>query len=230
MENSILGNGKAGLTKEARELIEAPISQDLIKKRDAGFGKKLNYISGSTVISLLNQAFNYRWSFVIKDEKVVESKVKKDGKEQPPYIQVLGQLTIPDLGVVKEQYGTKILLGGASEQEGAAKAAATDALKKCATLVGIGLDLYDDSDIPAEKAAPRAQAHSSGGTTVSVSWDPKDVEKLKELKAILAINDNPQLDAYVKEFMNNGNGTYKDVTPLNIKKFNQFLQSKAEMV
>lgn len=232
--SSILLNEKQVLSPEAKEVITRAIPHEQIKQRDAGFGKKLSYISGSTVIALLNQAFNYRWSFIVKDTQLILSAKKKDGKEQPPYIQVLGQLILPDLGVVKEQYGTKILIGGASEQEGAAKAAATDALKKCATLVGIGLELYDDSDIPADRPAdrpvtpPKTPAPTPGA--VSLNWDPDDIGRLKELKAILDINDNVQLDAYVKEFIGDANATYKNVTPLNVKKFNKFLQEKAERV
>jgi hypothetical protein len=220
----LLDNGE--MSDNAKKVIEAPISKELIKKRSAGFGKDLNYISGSTVIDLLNKAFNYRWSFVIKDMTIVQSEPSKKGA-QPPYMQVLGQLIVPELGVVKEQYGTKIILGGATEQEGVAKAAATDALKKCATLLGIGLELYEDEATPAPNNN-RTQAVAAEATIVP--WDTNDTTKLKELKAILDIVDNAHLNPYVREFLNSADGTYKDITPLNIKPFNKFLQKKAEEV
>lgn len=225
------------IEEASKTIIETPFDKNDIKQRDSGFGKKLNYVSGSTVINKLNQAFDYKWSFIIKEEKIVQSLPKKKYKSnelepQQPYVQVLGQLIIPSLGVVKEQYGTKILLGGASEQEGAAKAAATDCLKKCATLLGIGLEIYEDDSIPSEvprtrETAPKENKTPSG--TV-VPWDVNDTNKLKELKAILEIADNPLLDPYAREFFNSPNSTWKDITPMNIKAFNKFLQKKAEEV
>lgn len=47
---------------------------------------------------------------------------------QPPVAKVLGRLTVPGLAI-KEQYGSKVLVGGATEQESAFKSASTDALK-----------------------------------------------------------------------------------------------------
>jgi len=64
---------------------------------------------------------------------------------QPPIAHVLGMLIVPGVGAVS-QWGSKVLLGGADEQESAFKAAATDAFKKCATLLGIGLELYDKDE------------------------------------------------------------------------------------
>lgn len=228
------------ITDAAREIIEAPIPKDQIKTRDGGFGKKLSYVSGSTVIGLLNKAFGYNWSFEIRDIKTIKSEAKKEKNgnitEQPSYIQVWGRLTVPINGnfIIKEQFGTKIILGGASEQEGAAKSAATDALKKCATMVGIGLELYEDD--AGTQAANRAnsqprtnnQTSAQPAQVKAVPWDIGDTNRLKELKAILGINDNQQLDPFVREFMDSQKATYKDISPMNVKKFNEFLQKKAE--
>ena len=163
---------------KTKGVIERPIPAELIKSRSAGFGRELEYVSGATVISLLNEAFDYRWSFEILEEKLVKSEPKLNKKtnayeDQPPYIQIRGRLTIPALGVTKEQFGTKILLGGASEQEGAAKSAGTDALKKCATLVGIGLDLYKDD---APEAEQTNQNKSSYNNSYKNNYKQNDVK------------------------------------------------------
>lgn len=64
---------------------------------------------------------------------------------QPPIVHVLGRLIIPGFGV-REQWGSKSLIGGYTEQESAFKSAATDAFKKCAAEFGIALQLWDSEE------------------------------------------------------------------------------------
>lgn len=110
----------------------------------------LDYVSGDVVIRLLNKAFRNRWSFEIKETRVVQSQdfQKKDWNTgvvkpipQGSVVQVLGRLTVPGWGV-REQWGAQILVGGSDVQEHAFKSASTDAMKKCASMFGIALDLY----------------------------------------------------------------------------------------
>jgi hypothetical protein len=232
--------------EEATAILEAKLSPNLIKERKQG-NTTLSYIGGHTVIRLLNKAFNYKWSFEIIGEDIVPSQPKlnkyaKAGEpkleDQPPVVKVLGRLTVPGYGV-KEQFGSKVLIGGASEQEAAFKSASTDALKKCATLFGIGLELYgDDDDAPATGGSD-AQSYSAPAPSKPASkpaqpaqpaavWNQVDIDKLKELKTILGITENPQLDAYVREFLDDQKSTYMNITPANVKAFNIFLTKKAE--
>ena len=110
----------------------------------------LDYVSGDVVIRLLNKAFRNRWSFEIKETRVVQSQdfQKKDWNTgvvkpipQGSVVQVLGRLTVPGWGI-REQWGAQILVGGSDVQEHAFKSASTDAMKKCASMFGIALDLY----------------------------------------------------------------------------------------
>jgi hypothetical protein len=149
--------------EKAIETVSAKLNPKWIDQRKQGTAT-LSYIGGHIVIRLLNQAFNYQWSFEVVSEEIVPSLPKpaftgygqqrkavlnQDGSQkmepQPPAVKVLGRLTVPGLGV-KEQYGSKVLIGGATEQESAFKSASTDALKKCASLFGIGLDLYGEAE------------------------------------------------------------------------------------
>jgi hypothetical protein len=251
---NVFGMPQAVTLEEATATLEAKLNPALIKERQQG-NTKLSYIGGHTVIRLLNKAFKYQWSFEIVSEEIVPSQPKvnkykpNDPPEaQPPVAKVLGRLTVPGYGV-KEQYGSKVLIGGATEQEAAFKSASTDALKKCATLFGIGLELYgDDEDVPAPAsnqsysgggnkgysappAQPSAPANKPAPATpppAQTSWEAGDIAKLKELKTILGITENPQLDSYVREFLDNANATYMDVSPANVKAFNIFLTKKAE--
>lgn len=156
--------------ERAKGTVSAKLEPSWIEQRKQG-SATLSYIGGHVVIRLLNKAFNYQWSFEVVKEEIVpslpkpaysgygnarkpimETIVLADGKTtsqvqklepQAPVVKVLGRLTVPGLGV-KEQYGSKVLIGGATEQESAFKSASTDALKKCASLFGIGLDLYGE--------------------------------------------------------------------------------------
>ena len=133
----------------ALNAIQSPTNPQWVKTRNIK-GSNLSYVSGDLVIRLLNKAFKYRWSFEIKETKVVESadrvfKNRNTGQEtitpQNPVIQTLGRLTVPGWGV-REQWGAQPVIGGQDVQEHAFKASATDALKKCASMFGIALDLY----------------------------------------------------------------------------------------
>lgn len=245
---------------KAKEVLEEKLNPKWVKQRTQG-KTTLSYIGGHTVIRLLNKAFNYQWSFEIVSEEIVQSipkfnKYAKEGQEkfedQPPVAKVLGRLTVPGLGV-KEQYGSKVLIGGASEQESAFKSASTDALKKCASLFGIGLELYGDDEglvdaeeysqpAPQQKPVTQQQkpvtqptTNQSGATQQQAStqantgeWVQADINRLKDLKSILGITDNYQLDPYVREFFDNKEVTFANITPENIKAVNIFLAKKAE--
>jgi len=289
-----IGEGQARWELEkAKKVVETKLNPQWIQQRTQGKAT-LSYIGGHTVIRLLNNAFNYQWSFEVVGEEIVESIPKPaftgwgnnrkpvlnpDGSQkmdaQPPVVKVLGRLTVPGLGV-KEQYGSKVLIGGATEQESAFKSASTDALKKCASLFGIGLELYGEDegmefeDVDAaveeatkvatptqpaqpvqeqqpapvqeqkpaptpvqEKPAEPAKQQSTPAQTASAApgqWQQEDINRLKDLKAILGITDNAQLDPYVREFFDNPNVTYGNITPENIKAVNIFLTKKAEVI
>ena len=103
---------------------------------------KLTYVDGETVISRLNEVLGVDgWSFEVKDIHILENEVW-----------ALGRLTavIDGKTVVREQVGGQIInrkrLGEIIELSNDIKGAITDCAKKCATLVGIGLYLYDPSE------------------------------------------------------------------------------------
>lgn len=120
-----------------RQLLEKPFDPAQIKQRKGRNGM-LDYVEGHSVIQRLNDAFEGAWSFEVLDHKIVEDRDE---------ILVLGKLSAE--GVVKMQFGTTQIT---RERDSKAivslgddlKAAATDALKKCATFLGVGLHLYGE--------------------------------------------------------------------------------------
>lgn len=159
-----------GLTDRQKILLSALVPEKYTSDRDIGRGKIFKYIPGNFVTEILDAVFGAgAWSFVIRDGSRVESVPTKDFKdpsktiEQAPVATVLGRLSYllypqPDTEdedvskyepkeFYKEAYGSAIFRGKDNEQQSAFKSAGTDALKKCATLIGVGRELYSKDDM-----------------------------------------------------------------------------------
>ncbi len=128
-----------------RDILEKKFPKKEIKSRLGKDGKELYYLETLSIIKRLNEAFEGEWSFEIK-EKAIDL--------ERGYVWVLGRLTCGN--VVKEQFGFKAFSsdrqGGLVDFGDDLKAAASDALKKCATLLGVGLYLYQEEE---EASLPR---------------------------------------------------------------------------
>ncbi len=116
-----------------------------IKERPAKGGGKWKYVSGGYVKKCLNLMFGWDWDFEIVDEQIlIESKE----------VVVKGRLTcrtVDDNGnsrqIIKMQYGNKDIISKKTGEPlsigNDMKSAATDALKKCASEIGIAADIYN---------------------------------------------------------------------------------------
>src|SRR5262249_41670986 len=125
-----------------RETLEKPFAPQQIKRRQGMNGDVLDYIEGCAVIQRLNECFDAEWIFEIQEHHVYDEEVV-----------VLGKLTAQ--GVSKSQFGKSRITRSKKDNPTISlgddpKAAATDCLKKCATLFGVGLHLY--FDVPATGA------------------------------------------------------------------------------
>lgn len=112
--------------------------KQFVKLRPGPGGQRLSYVEVGYVISMLNQVFGYNWDFKVLDQQI--------GKKQ---VWVRGELTVR----LKEHSVTKGQFGGADIKYNRAtgepvsiaddlKAAASDCLKKCASMLGIAGDVY----------------------------------------------------------------------------------------
>ena len=120
------------------ELIEKEFDRSLIKSRKGRSGTTLSYVETSEYIKRLNTIFDYNWSFEIVDEKIDNG-----------FVVVKGKLTAE--GITKSQYGTSQVTVSKNDGEILSigddmKSAGSDALKKCCSLFGIGLHLYNADD------------------------------------------------------------------------------------
>jgi hypothetical protein len=99
-----------------------------VKQRAGYGGKMLDYLATDTVIRRLNQTAQ-SWSFEIQSLEFRDN-----------LCIVVGRLTIPGLGTRSGIGVQQLMQGGGSED--LVKGASSDALKKAATLYGVGLELY----------------------------------------------------------------------------------------
>jgi hypothetical protein len=146
------------------ESVTAPATDDLygalarpfdVTFQDVRGGVSLEYITGEQAVSRLNETLGVlNWSF-----RVVEHGIHAEADE----VWVLAELTAISDGqiVVRQQFGSQKLKRSRSSGTPLdigfdLKGATTDALKKCASLVGVGLYLFK------KEAQVRAQAPSSG--------------------------------------------------------------------
>lgn len=123
-----------------------------IYRRPAKGGGMWDYVTGTYVEKVLNYVFGWDWSF----------EVKQHGREGQ-LVWVLGKLSCSTANgkmIVKEQFGRadvkKNRTGGDLDYGNDLKAAATDALKKCASLLGVASDIYgkeEFKDIPKPQPA-----------------------------------------------------------------------------
>ncbi len=125
------------------QLINEQTPQQFIKTKPGRGGKKVKFIEGGYVTNKLNQIFGpINWSFKIIDRGESTRKTENNAEGE---VWVYGELTIHDhkrkIEVTKGQSGQhpvhkNVPIGDAY------KSAGTDCLKKCASLFGIGLDVY----------------------------------------------------------------------------------------
>ena len=133
------------MKKEIRQVLEAPFPPEVIKQRDGSYGKTLDYVEAWAVIARLTEAFDGDWSFDIQSYQILDEEVV-----------VLGKLTAS--GLIKSQFGSAAITrakdtGKVVSLGDDIKAAATDALKKCATLMGVALYLYNGNGVVSSGAA-----------------------------------------------------------------------------
>lgn len=119
-----------------------------VYRRPGKGGQTFDYVTGSYIEKVLNFVFAWNWDFEIVEHGLIEG-----------HIWVKGRLTVrgtkPGESISKMQFGraevkylknTKQMLDYGNDL----KAASTDALKKCASLLGIASDIYGKAEYKQE--------------------------------------------------------------------------------
>lgn len=113
------------------DILTRPFPPSAVKQRAGGGGKMLDYVEGHTVIHRLNEATGNTWDMAVKSIN------RQDLGNGQSLMTAHVAITIPGLGT-REHIGIQEVRGGGDLVKGCV----TDALKKCATLFGVGLELY----------------------------------------------------------------------------------------
>jgi len=153
-----------------RQLLEKLFDPGQIRQRRGDDGKTYEYIEGAAIVQRLNDAFESAWSFEVLEHRILDNEVV-----------VLGKLLAG--GVEKMQFGASQITRRTRDKSIISigddlKIAATDSLKKCATLLGIGLQLYFKKDTaPAQAVKPARPAAAAA---------PKTEQPVRSIRADVA--------------------------------------------
>lgn len=156
-----------------KDILTRPFPPELIKQRQGQGGKTLSYVETHAVIARLNEGCD-AWSFEVVEHQVLDEEVI-----------VVGKLNAD--GVVKSAFGGSAI---ARDREGrpvsiadALKGAASDALKKAASLLGVGLELYGGG----AAEPPPARTTKTTPTRELAPGSPSDRLTGKQFSAITSI-------------------------------------------
>src|SRR5262245_40149091 len=165
MSNEAIAKIEPGAEQLAalRQIAGQATPKEEIRWRKGRGGQEYPYTDGAYVIRTLNEAFGWDWDCEVDNEQIFYV------NEVPFEVGCRVRLTarLNGQAVVKMQYGcqpieflkdgiTPVSIGDAH------KSAATDGLKKCASELGIALDLYDsDSPVHQKNGQPRAESQQS---------------------------------------------------------------------
>ena len=158
--------------------------------RPAKGGGNWNYVTGSYMKKVLNLMFGFNWNF-----EVQEYKYDLDIKQ----VFVLGKLTCTTGGqkIIKMQFGRSEIKFKTQWENGKKtttkepldlgndlKAATTDALKKCASEIGICSDIYGEAEFKELKVI---DSIDSNGNDI-------DIYEIQKSKILKLMQQNIQLD------------------------------------
>lgn len=188
--------GNLPFTTEQFNILMAPTPAKYVKTRDMPGGGKADYVSGHYVMNVLNYATGFQWDFEVLEEK-----------EKYGQIVIRGRLSFvtPEGRVIsKTQYGranikvysdtiklrngstvkrTDSKAGQPVDYGNDHKAAATDALKKCASLLGVAWDIYGKEDFKQTKITDDPIVETGDGIKHEVPRLPaEEVKYLVELR------------------------------------------------
>ena len=227
---------KIDIEQGFKDLLAAEIPQQLIKEKP-GKGN-LTYISGCVVIDMLNKLTNYAWDWHIDEHWVEKSEPKfnpkYDNEPQPqgPVVHVIGTLTLhlrdengEEFVIKKSACGAKTVVGGQNEQKDNFKAASTDALKKAASLVGIGAQLYRDED---EQEYFEELNYEDPWTEEELAAHKEEFDYLKELMADDSEYSREDVNAVLYSWSEKVFTDIGELPPAELTAFVTYLQEQSE--
>lgn len=131
------------------DVLSRPFPKEQVKQRKGNWGEMLDYVEVAPVIARLNEAFDGHWSFRILWPQDLSFFLDPNNQKHLKEVSVLGELVAA--GESKQQFGRSQVTRDSKTGEALSisddlKAAASDSLKKTATMLSVALYLYTDGN------------------------------------------------------------------------------------
>lgn len=192
--------------KQLLHILQRTPRKHIYRRKGKG-GRDFEYITGTYAKKVLNYTFGWLWNFEIKD-KIIDHEAKQ--------CIVLGRLEIKndknEVIIVKEQFGRADIKyykdgKGTVDLGNDLKAASTDALKKCASELGIASDVYganEFKEIEVEKKEVEKKKQpklSEIIDTIRKTKSPNTLEEIKKKVDKMELTDTQRriIDNAIKE-------------------------------
>ncbi len=158
-----------------------------VYEREGKGGKKFKYVTGNYVIKALNFSFGWNWDFEVLNHGV-------EGNQ----IWVMGKLTVKSSdgkhSICKTQFGRadikKLKVGGNVDFGNDLKAASTDAMKKCASLLGVASDIYGKMEYR-EEANIVIQEPIVSTSTIKRTVDARESQEVEDHEKVVGPDNTP---------------------------------------
>lgn len=169
-----------------------------VHTRPAKGGGQWEYVTGGYVRKVLNLMFGWNWSFEIIDEKVLHGEAI-----------VKGKLTCTSNGVtiVKMQFGNKDVICKKGTDIPLSigndlKAAATDALKKCAAEIGIAADIYNKMDFKEVNVDTSETTLQDVQELYDLKKDALTADEQAHIERIITANETKSFNKVINQLKN----------------------------
>ena len=160
------------VTEAQRDFLMQRTPAHEVKKRKARGGKMVDYIEVGYVVEQLNKVFGFNWDFEIASREYIQ---------EADEVIVEGRLTARANGhtITKQQFGGAGVKRFKRDNSPISladdfKAAASDSLKKCASLLGVGLDVYRG------QGGKKPQGGGGNGTGGNGDWAARLMQDANE--------------------------------------------------
>jgi len=198
---------------ELIDFLTSPTPEEYTDYRPVGGGKKVKYIFGHYFIQKLNDAFGFLWSLDVPEWKqegnqlaakvVLSVKVPKRKIKEYEDGQLVREIEYDEIEIRKTQFGGQEVKYFSDKSRGMLdfandlKGAVTDGMKKCGTLLGIGLDIYGSRIQAEEKEGVRkdqidalvrwGSQYMEWDEAKTLGWAEKELDKKPESSEVLEL-------------------------------------------
>lgn len=169
------------LTTKQLNFLLGKTPQKYIYERPAKGGGVWKYVTVFYIIKRLNQMFGWDWDFEIVEEKITDQQVI-----------VKGRLIcrIGNKAITKTQYGRKDIALRKLDKKpldlgNDCKAAASDALKKCASMIGLASDIYGGDDFKEVEIIESTETVAQAKEEERIQEHIKKARSIKKLEEAL---------------------------------------------